>query len=102
MKEQPIFAPGDRVICVDSKGTAGLTEGNKYSIQAIRRCSCGIVEVNVGIRHDAFTQFCHRCRTVKKANSTLWYMQTRFVPVDFDRYAEETFHQSLKGKPVKS
>lgn len=102
MKEQPLFAPGDRAVCVDSKGTVGLTEGKQETIHAVRRCSCGIVEVNVGVKSVTPYQDCSKCGAVKKSDETIWYMQTRFVPVDFNKYAEETFHQSLKGKSVNA
>lgn len=103
--EQPLFAPGDRVVCVDSsKGRSlGLMEGREYTIIAIKRKSCcGSILVHVGITGKSGSSIC-RCGVKKPLYDNInWKSQTRFVPVDFDRYAEETFHQSLKGKPVNA
>lgn len=99
MKEQPLFAPGDRVVCVDSKGTDCLIEGKQYKINSILRCSgCGKIEVNVGTNNGKGTRCTCGVRVSK--GYELWYFQTRFVPVDFSEYADEVLHESLKGKKV--
>lgn len=108
MKEQPLFAPGDRVVCVNSKTTSidsscrKLIEGNEYTIKSIERCSCGTIFVKVGLSTEFGLHKCMKCGSISETYGTSRHRQTRFVPVDFDKYAEETFHQSLKGKPVNA
>lgn len=98
--EQPLFAPGDRVVCVDSKGIDHfITEGKCYTVVSVKRepC-CGMITISIGIEFGAYSI----CTCGHKEVNNHHVRQTRFVPVDFDRYAEETFHQSLKGKPVNA
>lgn len=113
MKEQPLFAPGDRVVCVNasnyknqapaSSGYQLLVEGKTYTVQAVRRKKCcGAISVCVGLTSKSTLTHCKCGTDEKKKSPYAWHAQTRFVPVDFDKYAEETFHQSLKGKPVNA
>lgn len=111
MKEQPLFAPGQKVICVDSSihknqasgnGKQLLIEGNTYVIKAIRRKKCcGAIVVHVGLKSNLYFTTCVCGFEEEKKDNNAWHNQNRFVPASFDKYAEETFHQSLKGKPVK-
>jgi hypothetical protein len=98
--EQPLFAPGDRVVCVDSKGNlTGLVEGTEYSVIATKRSKCcGHVLIDVGIQNQNGRQRCSKCSGIT-LSIIGWRRQTRFVPVDFDRYADNELHQALKGIP---
>ncbi len=101
--EQPLFAPGDRVVCVDSKSKSGmptgLIEGNKYTVMAIKRnACCGRVVIDVGLLNPSGYERCTKCDISIKSN-VAWKHQYRFVPEDFDRYADNELHQALKGIP---
>ena len=100
MKEQPLFAPGDRVVCVDSKGNfTDLVEGTEYTVKAIKRSPCcEHVLVDVGISNPNGVQRCSKCNS-RLLSIVGWRKQTRFVPVDFDRYADNEFFEALKGIP---
>lgn len=109
MKEQPLFAPGDRVVCVDAnaygtqKGKGDdieLIEGKTYTVLKVRRESCcGRISVDVGLVIDPQVSSTW-CACGARQSPNVYKMQTRFVPVDFDRYADEVLHESLKGKPI--
>lgn len=92
MKEQPLFAPGQKVVFLTMPvGMVSIPE-NPMPVEG------GVYTVK------------NPC--AKQTDKRLWielsefpgvgYEQNGFVPVDFDKYAEETFHQSLKGKPVNA
>lgn len=104
MKEQPLFAPGDRVVCVDSKTTSKdsssreLIQDKQYTVSSLLRCSCGWIYIDVGIRGNYNNAKC-RCGQVHVLNGIAMHRQIRFVPVDFDRYADNELHQALKGIP---
>lgn len=92
MKEQPLFAPGQEVICVDSKFEMtglqhSLIEGKEYVIDD-NNYKCPFHQLETAVTLKGIPRFV--------------FAQSRFIPKWFDRYAEETFHQSLKGKPVNA
>ena len=102
--EQILFAPGDNIVCVDSKDSMGLLiEGNRYKVTEIRKCAgCGGVSVCVGIPSTGTSGFarCLRCgHREKETSKDQGFRQARFVPEDFDRYADNELHQALKGIP---
>ena len=86
--EQPMFTTGQRVVCVDSKEWNGcpLIEGATYTV----------VDPNVKmsiVRDD-------RVSIAIKEMPTVIAWQQRFVPEDFDRYADNEFHEALKGLKI--
>lgn len=102
--EQPLFAPGDRVVCVDSSYSDShifirpIVEGAEYTVNQVYQCKCSRVAVGFGQANPYNAGSCS-CGAIIKS-STWLYDQTRFVPVDFDRYADEVLHESIKGSKV--
>lgn len=92
-----LFEIGQKVVCVDSKGTVGLVEGKNYVIKGMSICKCKQVSVSVGVPLDRTrqTNYCTKCGDDPMDNF-VHYKQTRFVPLDFDRQADEAIHEALK------
>lgn len=109
MREEPMFCPGDKAVCVNSTFPdwvveyfgSPLVEGKVYVIQDVKRCICGRIEVNVGLRNPSNTGQvqCTGCKTIE--TTTSWNMeQERFAPIDAIEEIEEQIHQALKGQPI--
>lgn len=85
-----MFTSGQRVVCVDSKGTFNtgrkmpLQEGRKYTI-ADPNYKTPFLTLHVAVTLIEVPGFV--------------LSQLRFVPEDFDQYADNEFHQALKGIP---
>ena len=105
MTEQPMFCIGDRIVCADSKGYESLiTEGKTYKVTGVVRCKgCGIIGVSVGVCDGNIYQgLSCRCASRQDYGTIMteaYFKQTRFVPIDFDRMADEVIFESLKGIP---
>ena len=107
MREEPMFCPGDKAVCVNSYAPNGhisrLTEGKVYTILAIKRDCCHVI-VDVGIRADGkFNSHCPTCRGIEKIESggILWRVQNRFAPIDAIESIESQVFEALKGQTIK-
>lgn len=96
-----LFEIGQKVVCVDSKGhNTELIEGKTYTIRGIkRRDCCGVFVVDVGVFGNYKRGRC-ACGCCFKYDG--YKNQTRFVPLDFDRQADEEIHQALKGIRIEN
>lgn len=94
-----LFHIGQKIICIDSKpnfGVAsGLIEGKAYNVQSILICTCGIAAISVGIVEDVFTGMFCTCGKHYKSTGFRMYSQRRFVPADFDKYADDEIKEAL-------
>ena len=82
-----LFSIGDKIVCVDSTGTARpyLIEGKVYTVIGLKKCEfCPINMVNVGVG----------------SFDNCWH-ENRFVPLEADSQLEEEIHNALKGREVK-
>lgn len=97
-----LFEIGQKVVCVDSKPITGppppLIEGKEYVIMALNECKwCGHITVDVGLTSYKIAHLCSACHCLwAKQDNTHWCVQTRFVPLDFDRQADEEIHEALR------
>jgi len=92
---ESLFSIGQKVVCVDSKATSfrgvdsNLIEGKSYIVSGVMRCKCGRGGINVGLT----TNY-----TVCKCGAEFdgaWHNQNRFIPLDFDKAADEAIRESL-------
>lgn len=92
-----LFEIGQKVVCVDSKSRSNnglqnqLIEGKQYTVLSMINCSCGDVGIDVGL-----SGFGSICSCGAKYAGKIYCSQTRFVPLDFDRQADEAIHEALK------
>lgn len=97
-----LFSIGQKVVCVDSKKT-DLVEGKIYTIHGMTQCKCKRICVDVGLKLDPtkYVSWCQYCGSSEET-FTYWIYQTRFVPLEFDRQADEEIHQALKGIKIEN
>lgn len=98
-----LFEIGQKVVCVDSaypRHVTPLVEGKVYTVNGITRCSCGTIDLDIGTPNPSETnQLLCKCGAIVFSNNwTHW--QGRFVPLEFDRQAEEAIHEALKGQKI--
>lgn len=95
-----LFEIGQKVVCVDSKGrNTRLVEGKTYKIIGIKKLPCcDSVVVDVGIKSTSRYSTCTLCWSQRDCDN--YKRQTRFVPIEFDRQADEEIHEALKGNKI--
>lgn len=100
--EQPLFAPGDRVVCINATGQKGtLKEGIEYTITGVMRVNCcKRIVVSVGISGDFENHQCVQCGRRRPYTGENHYSQMRFVPIQDNEAMEEEIFNSLKGHTI--
>lgn len=96
---ESLFSVGQKIVCVNSREVEGwLTEGKTYEVTACVKCPhCGEVGVTLGHPADGARVVCGKTgHRYQFENNELGFKQGRFIPLDFDRQADEIIHQALK------
>lgn len=90
----PPFYVGQKVICVNSIGTYGLTKNKIYTVHDIFNCVCGIKTVDLGFKTAHAGSRCSNCR---KANTGVFtYRLDRFRPLQEQKFRAVTFEKVME------
>ncbi len=103
--KESLFSIGQKIVCVDSSGCSELTEGASYTVTSVLKCAgCGITGVSIGLdarqKYEALRCKCGTRNVHPQPTNEIFFKQTRFVPIEFDRYTEEEIFESLKGLKI--
>lgn len=87
-----MFKIGDKVVCVDAKGTVGIEQDKDYIIDCVQTCKCG--RINLKLRNVTVTGFrgsiCIHCNNRLKDSDL--YSSHRFRKLD-DTFTTETLER---------
>lgn len=83
---------GQVVVCINAKKlnqvpgvVPPLKEGNKYLINGVKKCKCGMVLVDVGISTDSKFNTCSTCLTTSSSDGIHWCCSSRFAQISVDQ-----------------
>lgn len=76
------FYPGQRVVCVKTHSQGAVRKGDIKTIDAIGSCTCGHVNLDVGLVHSWPVNHCRVCDRRYAANGIWWISADLFRPFD--------------------
>ena len=75
---------GQDIVAIKDHSQGAFKEGDVFTIKALRKssCRCGHITIDVGAITDIPKSRCNHCGTVYACDTTWWFHENCFAPLD--------------------
>lgn len=77
------------IVCIKTHSKGYVKEGRVYTIKGLKRCKCGVVNIDIGVSNGVGNIQCTPCGNWFKTLGEFYFSEHLFAPLEYDKQAIE-------------